>query len=86
MPDLKFILPAAIALLVLLLFFMGYLKAPPDTAYIISGLGRKRILIGKAGWRVPFFGLGGACARLASLDFVQRPLGQRARCLRTTPF
>ena len=55
MPDLKFILPAAIALLVLLLFFMGYLKAPPDTAYIISGLGRKRILIGKAGWRVPFF-------------------------------
>ena len=55
MPDLKFILPAAIALLVLLLFFMGYLKAPPDTAYILSGLGRKRILIGKAGWRVPFF-------------------------------
>ena len=34
---------------------MGYLKAPPDTAYIISGLGKKRILIGKAGWRVPFF-------------------------------
>lgn len=56
MPDLmKFIVPAAIVLLVLLLFFMGYLKAPPDTAYIISGLGRKRILIGKAGWRVPFF-------------------------------
>ena len=55
MPDLKFILPAAAVLLVLLLFFMGYLKAPPDTAYIISGLGRKRILIGKAGWRVPFF-------------------------------
>lgn len=50
----KFIIPAAIVLLVLL-FFMGYLKAPPDTAYIISGLGRKRILIGKAGWRIPFF-------------------------------
>ena len=42
MPDLKFILPAAAVLLVLLLFFMGYLKAPPDTAYIISGLGRKK--------------------------------------------
>lgn len=56
MPEfMKFIIPAAIVLLVLLLFFMGYLKAPPDTAYIISGLGRKRILIGKAGWRVPFF-------------------------------
>ena len=54
--DLMKYLPAAIiALLVLVLFFMGYLKAPPDTAYIISGLGRKRILIGKAGWRVPFF-------------------------------
>jgi len=37
-----------------LLFVLGYLKAPPDTAYIISGLGKKRILIGKAGWRVPF--------------------------------
>lgn len=33
----------------------GYLKAPPDTAYIISGLGKRRILIGKAGWRIPFF-------------------------------
>lgn len=40
---------------VVLLFILGYLKAPPDTAYIISGLGKKRILIGKAGWRVPFF-------------------------------
>ena len=53
---LKFIIPAAVVLvIVVLLFFMGYLKAPPDTAYIISGLGRKRILIGKAGWRIPFF-------------------------------
>ena len=43
-----------VALLTLFIAF-GYLKAPPDTAYIISGLGKKRILIGKAGWRVPFF-------------------------------
>ena len=49
-------LPAIItAAILLLLLFIGYLKAPPDTAYIISGLGRKRILIGKAGWRLPFF-------------------------------
>ena len=41
--------------LVIILFVIGYLKAPPDTAYIISGLGKKRILIGRAGWRVPFF-------------------------------
>ena len=38
-----------------LLMVAGYIKAPPDTAYIISGLGKKRILIGKAGWRMPFF-------------------------------
>ena len=38
-----------------LLVIAGYIKAPPDTAYIISGLGKKRILIGKAGWRMPFF-------------------------------
>lgn len=44
---------AVIAVIVLLI--LGYLKAPPDTAYIISGLGKKRVLIGKAGWRVPFF-------------------------------
>ena len=46
---------AALAFLLLLFVVFGYLKAPPDTAYIISGLGKKRILIGKAGWRVPFF-------------------------------
>lgn len=45
-----------VVLLLLALFFAsGYLKAPPDTAYIISGLGKRRILIGRAGWRVPFF-------------------------------
>lgn len=56
MPDLsRFIVPAAAAVVVIVLLIIGYLKAPPDTAYIISGLGRKRILIGKAGWRIPFF-------------------------------
>jgi len=45
----------AVGVLLLLFIIFGYLKAPPDTAYIISGLGKKRILIGKAGWRVPFF-------------------------------
>ena len=41
--------------LLLLVGITGYLKAPPDTAFIISGLGKRRILIGKAGWRLPFF-------------------------------
>ncbi|MGM9681808.1 MAG: flotillin family protein [Eubacteriales bacterium] len=45
-----------VAALVILLFAVGYVKAPPDSAYIISGLRKKkRILIGRAGWRVPFF-------------------------------
>ena len=34
----------------------GYVKASPDTAYIISGLRRKpKVLIGKAGVKIPFF-------------------------------
>lgn len=53
---LTYIIIGAIVILAILLFATGYLKAPPDTAYIISGLGsKKRILIGKAGFRVPFF-------------------------------
>ncbi|MBQ3091039.1 MAG: flotillin family protein [Clostridia bacterium] len=46
---------AVAAIFAIVLLVLGYLKAPPDTAYIISGLGKKRILIGKAGWRIPFF-------------------------------
>ena len=50
----KAIIAFGIILVVLLLiFFSGYLKAPPDTAYIISGLRKRRILIGRAGWRIP---------------------------------
>ena len=48
------VVAAIIVMLVLILFALGYLKAPPDTAFIISGMGKRRILIGKAGWRVPF--------------------------------
>ena len=46
-----------LALLVVLFFvvmLIGYKKAPPDTAYIISGL-RKKIVIGRAAVRLPFF-------------------------------
>lgn len=50
------LIAAIVVLLIAILFLaIGYLKAPPDTAFIISGLGKKRILIGKAGWRIPFF-------------------------------
>ncbi len=46
---------AVVLALIALLFIAGYLKAPPDTAYIISGPKKRKILIGKAGWRMPFF-------------------------------
>lgn len=43
-----------VVVLLLLLFVSGYVKAAPDTAIIISGLGKRKILIGKAGFRFPF--------------------------------
>lgn len=44
-----------VAILILVLLITGYVKAPPDMAYIISGLHKKpRILIGKAGIKIPF--------------------------------
>ena len=44
----------AVVVLLVLIFTIGYVKAAPDTAIIISGLGKKKILIGKAGFRIPF--------------------------------
>lgn len=50
------IIPAVIVVLFLILMLSGYLKAPPDVAYIISGVRKKpRIVIGKASVRIPFF-------------------------------
>ena len=45
---------AVAAVCIILFFAIGYCKAPPDKAFIISGL-RKRVLIGRAGFRIPFF-------------------------------
>ena len=44
----------AALLLIILVVCIGYVKSPPDTAYIISGFRKPRILIGKAGIRIPF--------------------------------
>ena len=45
----------AVAALLLLIFLTGYVKAPPDTAMIISGLRKNpKVLIGKAGIKIPF--------------------------------
>lgn len=52
-------LPAALIILAVVVLIIiicsGYVKAPPDMAYIISGWHKKpRILIGKAGIKIPF--------------------------------
>lgn len=53
---LKVAIPVVIAaVVIIILFAIGYVKASPDTAYIISGLRKKpKVLIGKAGMKFPF--------------------------------
>ena len=54
--GLSVIVPIVIAILLIIIVALGYLKAPPDVAYIISGVRKKpRVLVGKAGVRIPFF-------------------------------
>ena len=48
----EFIVPAVIVVLLLVIILTGYLKAPPDTAYIVSGL-RRKIVIGKSCIKIP---------------------------------
>ena len=44
-----------IVVLLLVIAMCGYVKAPPDTAYIISGIKKKpKVLIGRAGIKIPF--------------------------------
>ncbi len=46
----------AVVVLLIVLLCMGYVKAPPDMAFIISGIKKKsKIVIGKASIRIPFF-------------------------------
>lgn len=50
-------IPVGIVILAIIaICAMGYVKAPPDMAYLISGIRKRpRILIGKAGIKIPFF-------------------------------
>ena len=51
-----FVIAAVIAVAVIAILMSGYVKASPDVAVIISGLNRTpRVLIGRAGIKVPFF-------------------------------
>lgn len=45
---------SVVLILFIIVALLGYVKAPPDTAYMISGFRKPRILIGKAGVRIPF--------------------------------
>lgn len=45
----------AIVAVIAILFAMSYVKAGPDTAIMVSGAGKKKILIGRAGIRIPSF-------------------------------
>ena len=56
MENLVKLLPViAVVALVVIIFLLGYVKAPPDVAYIISGIRKRpRVLIGRAGIRIPF--------------------------------
>lgn len=52
---LKFLPVAAVVILLLVIISLGYVKAPPDRAFLISGLKKDpKILIGRAGIRIPF--------------------------------
>ena len=49
---LGFIIAVIVAIFVLVILVTGYKKAPPDTAFIISGL-RKKVIIGKSSIKIP---------------------------------
>ncbi len=56
MPNLSIVIPiVVVALIIVIIFLTGYVKASPDTALIISGMRKKpKVLIGKAGVKIPF--------------------------------
>ena len=43
-----------LVLLIVIFILCSYTKAGPDEAIMISGLGKRKILRGKAGWKIPF--------------------------------
>ena len=50
------IIGVIVVVLLVLLLLTGYVKASPDEAAIISGVSKKpRVLVGRAGFKIPFF-------------------------------
>ena len=55
-PFVGYLIPVILVVLLLIVLARGYVKAPPDRAFIISGLKKEpKILIGRAGIKIPFF-------------------------------
>lgn len=53
--NMPVVIGVLVAIVVLIIIVTGYVKASPDTAYIISGLRKEpKVLIGKAGIKIPF--------------------------------
>lgn len=81
MENLVKLLPViAVVALVVIIFLLGYVKAPPDVAYIISGIRKRpRVLIGRAGIRIPFLervdksSLSGKSPSTSSRKAISRP-------------
>lgn len=54
--NLTLLIPIVLVIFAVFIFIIGYVKAPPDHAFIISGLNKNmKVLIGRAGIRIPFF-------------------------------
>ncbi len=55
MENMLYIVVAAVVVIaaIVALILVSYVKAPPDTAFIITGAGRKKVLIGHAGLCLP---------------------------------
>lgn len=69
------IIVAIVVLVILLFMAIGYVKAPPDMAYIISGVKKKsKVVIGKASIRIPFF------ERLDKLNLRLIPICKDEQC------
>ena len=54
--DIMYVVAGLAALLFICVFTMSYIKAAPDEAIIVSGIRKEpRVIIGRAGFRIPFF-------------------------------
>lgn len=68
---------ACIIIVFLFLYKLVYVKVPVDKAAVITGVGKRKVLIGKGGWKVPF--LDSVC--YVSLENIPLPINVEALAL-----